>query len=105
MLIIGVLALAIFILIEWKVAVLPIVPLRLFRHRSLHLLAWVSFLSGIYYYANAYFLPIYFQVVLSPSAGPLLSAGLLQSLLLPQIMTTIMAGFVVQRYLILKFDL
>jgi Fungal trichothecene efflux pump (TRI12) len=99
LLVLGVVALAVFIVIEWKFAALPILPLRLFKHRSLFLLAWISFLAGVYYYVNIYFLPIYFQVALNPLAGPLLSSGLLQALLLPQIATALAAGFVVQKYL------
>jgi hypothetical protein len=96
--ILGVLSVVAFVIIEWKFAALPIIPLRLLRHRSLAILTGASFLAGVYYYANTYFLPIYFQIVLSPPAGPLLSSGLLQALLLPQIGTAMFAGFVVQRY-------
>jgi hypothetical protein len=95
----GVIALAIFIFVEWKVASLPILPLRLLHDRSLGLLAWISFLSGVYYFGTTYFLPIYFQITLNPPAGPFLSSALLQALLLPQIGTAMAAGFIVQRYL------
>jgi hypothetical protein len=98
LLVLGIVAVGVFIIIEWKFATLPILPLRLFKHRSLFLLAWISFLAGIYYYVTIYFLPIYFQVALNPVAGPLLSSGLLQALLLPQIASALAAGFVVQRY-------
>ena len=98
LLVLGVVSLIIFIIIEWKVASLPIIPLRLLHHRSLAILTWISFLSGAYYYGNSYFLPIYFQLTLSPPAGPLLSSGLLQALLLPQIATALMAGFALQKY-------
>jgi len=98
MLVVGLVFLIGFVVVEWKCAFLPIVPMRLLMHRSLGLLTCVSFLSGIYFYTNAYFLPIYFQVALDPSAGALLSAGLLQALLLPQIATAVFAGLVVQKY-------
>ena len=94
----GVAALLLFIFIEWKVASLPIVPLRLFNDRSLFLLAWISFLSGVYFFGNTYFLPIYFQVTLSPPAGPLLSSALQQALLLPQIGSALSSGFVLQKF-------
>jgi MFS family permease len=57
----------------------------------------ISFLGGIYYYGNTYFLPIYFQITLEPPVGALLSAALLQALLLPQIATALSAGFAVER--------
>jgi hypothetical protein len=98
MLVVGIVFLIAFIIVEWKFALLPMLPLRLLHNRSLALLTMVSFLSGIYYYTNAYFLPIYFQVVMNPPAGALLSAGLLQALLLPQIATAMFAGFAVQKY-------
>jgi Fungal trichothecene efflux pump (TRI12) len=98
LLVLGVTSLICFVIIEWKVAALPILPLRLLKQRSLALLSCISFLAGIYYYSNAYFLPIYFQVVLDPPVGALLSSGLLQALLLPQIGTAMSAGFVVEKY-------
>jgi hypothetical protein len=100
MLVVGVVALFGFLYIEWKIAALPILPLRLFQDRSLALLAWISFLAGIYYFGNTYFLSIYFQLLLEPPAGPILSSGLLQALLLPQIATALASGFVLQKYLL-----
>jgi hypothetical protein len=99
LLVLGILALIVFIIIEWKFAALPIIPLRLFKDRSLALLTCISFLGGIYYYGNTYFLPIYFQIALSPPAGPILSSAMLQALLLPQIATAMSAGFAVERCL------
>jgi hypothetical protein len=98
LLVLGLVALIIFIIVEWKFADLPMVPLRLLRQRSLALLTCISFFAGTYFYANSYFLPIYFQVVLRPPAGPLLSSGLLQALLLPQIGTALVAGMLVDKY-------
>jgi Fungal trichothecene efflux pump (TRI12) len=97
MLSIGGVAFILFLFIEWKVAPLPIVPLRLFHDRSLFLLAWISFLAGVYFFANTYFLPIYFQLALAPPAGPILSSALQQALLLPQIAAALMSGFLVQK--------
>jgi len=97
LLVLGVLLIPVLIYVEYK-APLPIIPLRLLKTRSLALLTAISFLAGIYFFGNAYFLPIYFQIILSPVASPLESSGLLQALMLPQIGTAMMAGFVLQRF-------
>lgn len=104
MLTIGIASFLIFLFVEWKVAPLPIMPLRLFHNRSLFLLAWISFLSGVYFFGNTYFLPIYFQLALDPPAGPLLSSALQQALLLPQISTALSSGFALQKYDLIRFS-
>ena len=98
LLVLGGVTIVAFVFVEWRYAALPIIPLHLLSQRSLLLLTTIAFLAGCYYYANVYFLPIYFQIVLNPPAGAILSSALLQSLLLPQIGTAMAAGFVVQRY-------
>lgn len=68
LIIFGVLTLALFILIEWKQARYPVMPLRLFRERS----NWASFgvcaVHGAVFMAGSYFLPLYFQAVLGADA-------------------------------------
>lgn len=98
LLVLGGVTLVVFALVEWRYAALPIIPLHLLSQRSLLALTAIAFLAGCYYYSNVYFLPIYFQIILNPPAGAILSSALLQSLLLPQIATAMAAGFIVQRY-------
>ena len=98
LLVLGGVILVVFLFVEWRYAALPIVPLYLLSQPSLLALTAITFLAGCYYYSNVYFLPIYFQIILNPPAGALLSSALLQSLLLPQIATAMAAGFVVQKY-------
>ena len=98
LLVLGGVTLVIFFFVEWRYAALPIVPLHLLSQRSLAAISAITFLAGCYYYANVYFLPIYFQILLEPPTGALLSSALLQSLLLPQIATSLAAGFLVQKY-------
>ncbi|KAI9680046.1 MAG: hypothetical protein M1817_005062 [Caeruleum heppii] len=62
---------AIFILIEWRVAKYPVMPLRLFRARSNVAALLVCFSHGMVFISGSYYLPLYFQAVLG--ASPLLS--------------------------------
>ncbi|QRV95366.1 major facilitator superfamily transporter [Ceratobasidium sp. AG-Ba] len=49
-----------FILVEWRLASLPILPLYLFRNRNILIIYGTTFLTGIVYYCNLYFLPAYY---------------------------------------------
>ncbi|KAK4193233.1 major facilitator superfamily domain-containing protein [Podospora australis] len=60
-----------FVLIEWKVAKFPLMPLRLFQHRSSVASLGVAAFQGIVFISGSYYLPLYFQAVLG--ASPLLS--------------------------------
>lgn len=63
----GVLAFALFLLVEWKVSREPLLPLGLFKHHTTAALLVVSFTHGMAYISCAYFLPFYFQSVLRAS--------------------------------------
>ncbi|KAI4206265.1 MAG: hypothetical protein LQ348_001028 [Seirophora lacunosa] len=67
----GLVTLGLFFLNEWKLAVYPVMPLRLFKHRSNIAAFAVCFCHGHVFIAGAYFLPLYFQAVLG--ASPILS--------------------------------
>ena len=81
-----------FILTEWKFARLPVLPLRLWTYRTPSLVLIVTFLAGMIYYGNLFFLPIYFQVVRGWS--PTISALLLLALLLVQVFSSLVAGMI-----------
>ncbi|KAG9107089.1 hypothetical protein FRC07_008692 [Ceratobasidium sp. 392] len=49
-----------FILVEWRLALLPVLPLSLFRVRNILIIYATTFLTGIVYYCNLYFLPSYY---------------------------------------------
>lgn len=70
-LIFGVASLVIFIFVEWKVAKLPLMPLRLFSQRTQIFVYLVGLTHGQIYIAGCYFLPVYFQS--ARGASPLLS--------------------------------
>ncbi|KAG8773300.1 hypothetical protein FRC12_002591 [Ceratobasidium sp. 428] len=49
-----------FILVEWRLASLPVLPLSHFRIRNINIIYATTFLTGIVYYCNLYFLPSYY---------------------------------------------
>jgi hypothetical protein len=67
----GVVVACIFVINEWKFARYPVMPLRLFKHRSNIASLGVCFCHGYVFIAGSYYLPLYFQAVLG--ATPLLS--------------------------------
>ncbi|TGZ81959.1 MFS general substrate transporter [Ascodesmis nigricans] len=71
LLIFGLLLFFLFILIEWKFAAAPIIPLRLFHERTNIFAYLVGFTHGFVFIAGCYFMPLYFQSV--RGATPLLS--------------------------------
>jgi hypothetical protein len=71
MIIFGLVVLALFIVNEWKLAKYPVMPLRLFQHRSNVAALSVCFVHGFVFISGSYFLPLYFQSVIG--ATPILS--------------------------------
>ncbi|RCK65995.1 putative transporter C3H1.06c [Candida viswanathii] len=55
--------LILFLGVEWKIAKLPMIPLRLFKSRSLCLLYLATFCFGAAYFSFTYYMPYYFQIV------------------------------------------
>jgi hypothetical protein len=80
-----------FLLIEWKVAKLPMMPLHLFSSSlSRSTIFAQNFLFGFVWQADLYFLPIYYQDVCGFS--PLKSAYLTLPLLLAQSLGGVCSG-------------
>lgn len=71
LLVFGVVTAGIFTLIEWKVAEFPIIPLRIFSSRSSLASLGVCACQSFVFISGSYYLPLYFQAVLS--ATPLFS--------------------------------
>ncbi len=67
----GIFVAGLFVLNEWKFARYPVMPLRLFKHRSNIAALGVCFCHGYVFIAGTYYLPLYFQAVLGST--PLLS--------------------------------
>lgn len=67
----GIVTIGIFVLIEWKVAEYPVIPMRLFKRRASVASLLVCACQGFVFISGSYYLPLYFQAVLG--ATPLLS--------------------------------
>lgn len=68
---VGVLLMLLFLLVEYRFASQPIMPLRLFTHLTSISCYSIAFFHGFVFIAGCYFLPLYFQAV--RGATPLLS--------------------------------
>ena len=71
LIIFGLVVIGLFFVNEWKFARYPIMPLRIFKHRSNIAALVVCFIHGMVFIAGAFFLPLYFQAVFG--ATPILS--------------------------------
>ncbi|KAL8780780.1 MAG: hypothetical protein Q9194_000713 [Teloschistes cf. exilis] len=71
LIIFGLFTIVLFFLNECKLAIYPVMPLRLFKYRSNIAALVVCFCHGTTFISGAYFLPLYFQAVLG--ASPILS--------------------------------
>ncbi|GAM88504.1 hypothetical protein ANO11243_065370 [Dothideomycetidae sp. 11243] len=71
LIIFGVVTLVIFFLVEWKVAKFPVIPLQIFKTRSVAACYVCVALHGFCFIASNFYLPLYFQA--SKGASPLLS--------------------------------
>ena len=91
----GIIILGIFLLNEWKLAVYPVMPLRLFKHRSNIASLAVCFIHGMVFISGAYFLPLYFQAVLG--ANPILSGIYSFAYVLSMSFTSIVGGIYIKK--------
>ncbi|KAK9390814.1 major facilitator superfamily domain-containing protein [Lipomyces mesembrius] len=79
-----------FVYVEWKVSLLPMIPLRLFNSTLCAAMYAQIFLSGCTYYVQLNFLPGYYQNVRGYSS--IASAALTIPMVLAQALTSINAG-------------
>jgi len=91
----GLITIMLFFLNEWKFARYPVMPLRLFKHRSNMASLTVCFIHGMVFISGAYFLPLYFQAVLG--ASPILSGVYLFPFVLSLSFTSIVAGVFIKK--------
>ncbi|GAA5840582.1 hypothetical protein JCM11251_007619 [Rhodosporidiobolus azoricus] len=91
----GAVLLGLFVMYEWKIPKIPVVPPSIFRHRTVSSVAVTTFISGATVLVQNYYLPQYFQVVRGESP---IRSGLL---ILPQLLTVTfsvgVSGIVVSR--------
>ncbi|KAF2180016.1 MFS general substrate transporter [Zopfia rhizophila CBS 207.26] len=95
MLTLGGLFLVAFVINEWKVTKLPMIPLRLFRSGPLSAILMQNFLIGIVWFSLLYFLPIYFQSARQLSLTT--SAALLLTLVVSLSISSILSGQYISR--------
>ncbi|KAF3041289.1 hypothetical protein E8E12_003253 [Didymella heteroderae] len=89
----GIVLMVLFVLYEWKLAPLPIMPLRLYRAPYCWALYLQAFLTGLAYFGNFFYLPIYFQSILRYT--PLVSGALI----LPVVVTSSFASIASGQYM------
>lgn len=95
MLTLGSICAILFILVEWRWAKMPMMPLHLFKIPAVCAILIQNFLFGIVYYSNLYYLPIYYQNVRQYS--PLLSAALTIPFVVGQSIFSILSGQYISR--------
>jgi EmrB/QacA subfamily drug resistance transporter len=93
LLVVGTLMLVAFICVQVWVAKLPILPLGMFKNRTVALLLVQTWFVGMVMYGNLYMAPLYLQNVLGYS--PIMAGVMMIPYLVGQIVTTTIAGFVV----------
>lgn len=86
----GVVLFILFVLYEWKLAKLPIMPLHLYKAPHCSALHTQTFLTGLAYFGNFFYLPLYFQSVLKYSA--LEAGGLILPVVISTSVTSILSG-------------
>ncbi|OCF44230.1 hypothetical protein I317_01848 [Kwoniella heveanensis CBS 569] len=91
---VGGISIAAFILVERYQARFPLFPGRILLNRNVCFIIIQTWLVGIVFYGGIYFVPLYLQNVLGYS--PILSAALLLPLVLGQVFTTVISGYVVK---------
>ncbi|KAL4955737.1 major facilitator superfamily domain-containing protein [Aspergillus filifer] len=96
MFVIGGLSLIAFFFIEWKVAMLPMLPIEFFKNKVIVALFLQSFLLGAVYQANLYYLPLYYQNARGWS--PIVSAALTAPLVACQSVSSVLSGQYISRY-------
>ncbi|KAH9905016.1 putative MFS transporter [Xylariomycetidae sp. FL2044] len=95
MLSVSIVAFLLFILIEWKWAPLPMIPLSLFRKRDVTAMLAQTFFIGWIYQTSTYFLPLYYQSLRGFS--PLASAGLLTPITGVQVIVSALSGLYISK--------
>ncbi|RAO70616.1 uncharacterized protein BHQ10_006628 [Talaromyces amestolkiae] len=95
MLVIGSCALVAFVIIEWKVARIPMMPMNIFKNQSIVALLLQSFLLGWVYQSYLYYLPQYYQNIRGYSV--IVSAALSIPLVFMQSVGSVVSGQYISR--------
>ncbi|OIW23406.1 MFS general substrate transporter [Coniochaeta ligniaria NRRL 30616] len=95
MLTIGALSMVTFVLIEWKLAKLPMMPVSIFQNRVVVVMLIQSFLFGAVYQSYLYYIPLYLQNAHRFSV--LESAAIYVSLVAFQTLLSVLSGQYISR--------
>ncbi|KAL3421986.1 hypothetical protein PVAG01_06142 [Phlyctema vagabunda] len=95
MLTLGSVSMVLFVVVEWKFALMPMMPLHLFKIPAIFAILAQNFLFGIVYYSHLYYLPIYYQNARQWS--PLVSAALTIPFVASQSIFSILSGQYISR--------
>lgn len=95
MLTLGSISTVLFIVTEWKLALMPMMPLRLYQDPAICAILVQNFLFGIVYYSHLYYLPIYYQN--TRQFSPLSAAALTIPFVAGQAIFSILSGQYVSR--------
>jgi len=95
MIVLGSISMMIFVLVEWKLAVMPMMPLHLFQTPAVCAILIQNFFIGIVYYSHLYFLPIYYQN--THQMSPIKSAALVVPFVGSQAMSSVLSGQYISR--------
>ncbi|OKL61541.1 hypothetical protein UA08_03180 [Talaromyces atroroseus] len=95
MLVVGSCALVAFIVVEWKVARIPMMPMNIFQNQSILALLFQSFLLGWVYQTYLYYLPQYYQNIRGYSV--VASAALSVPLVFMQAVGSVVSGQYISR--------
>jgi hypothetical protein len=91
----GVVTWAIAMMVEWKVAKYPVIPIRLFQNWHNILVLFVCFCHSFVFIAGSYYLPLYFQTVLL--ANPIMSGVYVLPNVLSLSLTSACTGFIIKK--------
>ena len=96
MLAIGGLFLLAFLVMEWKVARLPMMPLSMFTNAPVAAVLFQNFLFGMVYYSNLYYIPLYIQN--ARGWNTTISAAFLVAISVPQSIVSTLSGLYISHY-------
>jgi len=85
-----------FLFSEWKLARLPMIPLSIFKNRSVAAMLGQATCLGLNYYTFLYFIPLYFQNV--RGEPPILAAAMQLPMVLMQSPMSALAGWYMSKY-------
>ena len=95
MITVGGICMILFVFVEWKVALMPMMPLHLFKIPAVCAILIQNLLFGIVYYSHLYYLPIYYEN--ARQFSPLLSAILTIPFVASQSVFSILSGQYISR--------